>query len=157
MYFPQSYGKKRAHASFRATILQRKAKRKAIGFAYSLKRSRTMTPRASAMVCKRHSEGSLRPLQNCLMAWGDMPNFSANSTQLMFFPSSLFAAEAATHTFAFSYSSLLFKSNTWGRFFQTFGDGSFLFDSLARVCCQTKKNRPRMFRPRMFEKGCSPL
>ena len=54
------------------------------------------------MVCKRHSEGSLRPLQNCLMAWGDMPIISANSTQLTFFPSSLFAAEAATHTFLFS-------------------------------------------------------
>ena len=96
----RSYGKKRAHASFRATKLWREAKRKAIGFVYSLKRLRTRTLRASAMVCKRHSEGSLRPLQNCLMAWGDMPIISANSTQLMFFPSSLFAAEAAIHTFA---------------------------------------------------------
>ena len=33
---------------------------------------------------------------------------------------------------------------------QTSGDGSFLFDSLARVRCQTKKNRPRVFdRPRL--------
>ena len=28
---------------------------------------------------------------------------------------------------------------------QTLGDGSFLFDPLARVCCQTKKNRPQVF------------
>ena len=28
---------------------------------------------------------------------------------------------------------------------QTDGDGSFLFDSLPRSCCQTKKNRPRLF------------
>ena len=58
--------------------------------------------RASAMVCKRHSEGSLRPLQNCLMDWGDMPTCFANSTQLMFFPSLLFADSTATHTFLFS-------------------------------------------------------
>jgi len=28
---------------------------------------------------------------------------------------------------------------------QTHGDGSFLFDPFARICCQTKKNRPRVF------------
>ena len=28
---------------------------------------------------------------------------------------------------------------------QTLGDGSFLFDSLARSCCQTEKNRPQVF------------
>ena len=100
--FLQSYRKKRTHASFRATTFRRSAKRKAIGFAYSLKRSRTRMSRASAMVCKRHSEGSLRPLQNCLMAWGDMPNCFANSTQLMFFPSLLFADSTATHTLLFS-------------------------------------------------------
>ena len=69
--FLQSYTKKSARASFRATTFRRSAKRKAIGFAYSLKRSRTRMSRASTMVCKRHSEGSLRPLQNGLMAWGE--------------------------------------------------------------------------------------
>ena len=67
--------------------------------------------RASAMVCKRHSEGSLRPLQNCLMAWGDMPNCFANSTQLMFFPSLLFADSTATRTLLFSFY-LLFMDYT---------------------------------------------
>ena len=61
------------------------------------------------MVCKRHSEGSLRPLQNWRIAWGDMPNRLANSTQLTFFPSSLSAAVAAIHTFLVSLLFVFFK------------------------------------------------